>query len=364
MLTNIGQSPNARNQRHGVCNSLFVELNTSKHTNLLQIAREETSIQENQDQDYNSIEEPTKTRDTRTTIFLSCADDKYTISKFQCFLRQQIEFFAATPEDVNTHSRGRNKKVEVGQVGIRCVHCSKQSVKERSKGTAYFPSTLEGIYQAAQNMNKYHFYSGCPTISETCKSQFNDTLSSRSCGGGGKAYWSMSAEQKGLIETVAGLRFKYNCTNQKTEIDEASLRQLELATKEATSVIDPQDKDLTTDYTFMLFAQIVPYDSAKMGPMNRLPALVCKHCKGCDETGRFFRKKVSSLIKNESLAKMDNHIRKCQFCPDEIKAALKTFKQTHNYQLRRLKRGGKKALFTKMMRSIDAQSMNVSRESM
>jgi hypothetical protein len=50
--------------------------------------------------------------------------DEYKSSEYQNLLLQQIEAFQATEEDVMTHTRGRNKPILLGQVGIRCRHCA------------------------------------------------------------------------------------------------------------------------------------------------------------------------------------------------------------------------------------------------
>jgi len=302
------------------------------------------------------------------TMPLSHPEDKEKLSRLQCFLREQIEIFIATAEDATTYSRGRNKRVEVGQAGIRCKHCSTLPVKDRSKGSTYFPSTLTGIYQAAQNMYHYHFCTGCPIIAQKYPTHFNEVLSSRSCYGGGKDYWSMAAERMGLTETVVGLKLKNNSTNymddddqssSNTEVDQSSLRELELAAKDTSNIVKPEDRCFITDYTFMLFSQMFPCYPAKRTTESSLPGLVCKHCEGCNGNGAFFRTKVSSLSKNENLAQIDKHLRECRYCPDTIKAALKNLKEIHSMQTRRLKRGHKKAFFSQMMTRISSQPSNI-----
>lgn len=342
---------------------LTPRLNSLNSIESLRAMNQDKCIHEIQDDDSKSEVKEALDIYSLTTISLSQPGDKKRLSKLQCFLRQQIEFFEATIEDVNTYSRGRNKSVEVGQVGIRCIHCSVLPVKDRSKGSTYFPSTLAGIYQAAQNMYHYHFCTGCPTIAETYQSQFHDACSSRSCYGGGKDYWSESAERMGLVETMIGLKFKVHCTSTTDdlchEVDQASLKQLELTSKDTTNIVTSEDRKFTTDYIFMLFSQMSPYNPAKQERGNEHPGLTCKHCQGCYENISFFRKKVSSLSKNENLAQIDRHLSLCRCCPDEVKVTLKKLKELHGYQMRRLKRGNKKIFFTKIMAHIYEQTPNV-----
>ena len=100
----------------------------------------------------------------------------------------------------------------------------------------------------------------------------------------------------GLIETVVGLQFRNNGSDMDKmcyEVDQSSLRKLELATGDTTNIISCDDRKLTIDYICMLFSQLLTHDCMKTGQSNRLPGLICKHCKASDESGVFFYKKVS-----------------------------------------------------------------------
>lgn len=135
--------------------------------------------------------------------------DKFKLSEHQLFLRFQIEAFAATEDDVNTHIRGRNKRIALGQVGIRCRHCAHLSASRRQKGAAYFPANTMGLYQAAQNMCTAHIQCGlCPEMPEYIKEHFKGLIATKSfTSGAGRPYWAKSAKQMGLVNTEDGIRF-------------------------------------------------------------------------------------------------------------------------------------------------------------
>ena len=134
--------------------------------------------------------------------------DEKKISKYQCLLRKHIEAFEVSQDDIETHSRGRSRKIVIGQVGIRCRHCQ----GHLAKGSIYFPGTLSGIYQSAQNMALHHINprdeaSRCKAMPAEDVSQFQTLLSSKSNIGGGKGYWSEAATMLGLMDTPHGIRF-------------------------------------------------------------------------------------------------------------------------------------------------------------
>lgn len=143
------------------------------------------------------------------SLILACPEDRGMLNDNLIFLRQQIEFFQATVDDIMSHTRGRNKGIAPQQVGIRCRHCNVIPAGQRRKGSTYFPSTLMGIYQAAQNINVEHLQSGvCPKMPREVEQTLLTTRATkRASSGAGKAYWAESARMQGLIDTDDGIRF-------------------------------------------------------------------------------------------------------------------------------------------------------------
>lgn len=135
-------------------------------------------------------------------------DDETKLSAYQILLRSQIEFFSATSDDLATHARGRNKPITLGQVGIRCKHCKILAANRRNKGSVYFPFSLVGLYQAAQNMGSSHFHGqSCSEMDDALKQQFVEVLACKSTVGSGKQYWAKAAKKLGLMDTEEGIRF-------------------------------------------------------------------------------------------------------------------------------------------------------------
>lgn len=142
-------------------------------------------------------------------VILARPEDGFKLSSHQVFLRHQIEVFQATEDDVSTHTRGRNKPISFGQVGIRCRHCAHLPVSRRQKGSTYFPASLLGLYQAAQNMCTTHMQCGlCTEMPVAIKQQFSQLLNNKSSSSGaGRPYWAKTAAKLGLVDTEEGIRF-------------------------------------------------------------------------------------------------------------------------------------------------------------
>lgn len=149
----------------------------------------------------------TERKDSRLRASLSCPSDQQVLSKHQIFLRMQIEAFTAISEDISTHTRGRNKTIMLGQVGICCRHCAHLPAKQRAKGSAYYPASTLGFYQAAQNMCTTHMQSGvCPEMPLEIKDTFSQLLGTKTMGSGaGRAYWSAQGRRMGLVDTERGI---------------------------------------------------------------------------------------------------------------------------------------------------------------
>jgi hypothetical protein len=151
--------------------------------------------------------------------------DRRMVSDHQYLLREQIEAFEASEDDVTTRLRGRNKPVALGQVGIRCKHCAHLPVSRRYKGSIYFPSNKMGIYQAAQNMSITHIQCGlCDSMPDHIKQQFVLIMNTRYCAanhGMGRSYWAKSASNLGLVDTERhGIRFLPNLPADAVIVDE------------------------------------------------------------------------------------------------------------------------------------------------
>jgi hypothetical protein len=73
-------------------------------------------------------------------LYMSCDDES--LSEYQCLVRKHIELFEAGHIDVESNAQGRNKPIVMGQVGIRCRHCTMLPPKNRSRGAMYYPAKV------------------------------------------------------------------------------------------------------------------------------------------------------------------------------------------------------------------------------
>ena len=133
-----------------------------------------------------------------TTLYMP--SDDHTLSEYQCLARKQIELFAAQQIDVQSSAQGRNKPIVLDQVGIRCRHCADLPPKSRARGAVYYPSTLKGLYQAAQNMASSHLCVHCEEVPEQLRQELLLLRERKSSAGGGKDYWASAARALGAVE--------------------------------------------------------------------------------------------------------------------------------------------------------------------
>ena len=139
-------------------------------------------------------------------LFMGC--DTESLSEYQCLVRQQIEMFEAGVNDLESSTKGRNKPIILGQVGIRCRHCSTVPPKQRKKGSMYYPTKLNGLYQAAQSLASGHLCAHCNHIPAKIREQLLILKEKKSSAGGGKDYWGEGVRVIGVYEDKGGLRFR------------------------------------------------------------------------------------------------------------------------------------------------------------
>jgi hypothetical protein len=144
----------------------------------------------------------------RQPVVIYMANDEGSLSEYQCLVRQQIEVFEAGPEDVETSAQGRNRRIIMGQVGIRCRRCAMLPLRERRRGAVYYPTKLDGIYQAAQNIAKSHLAERCDHVSAATREDFAKYKDKKSSVGSGKRYWANRIATLGVYEDVGFLRFR------------------------------------------------------------------------------------------------------------------------------------------------------------
>ena len=145
-----------------------------------------------------------------TTVPMDCESDTEQLSKYQVLIRLQLEYFVSQDDDVAYSVQGRKKQIVVGQVGIRCRHCSYLPHRLRGRGAGYYPAKLSGVYQAAQNMATNHLNQHCNIIPAAIREELCSLRGGRheSSTGGGKQYWTNKCTEIGLIERDDGVYFR------------------------------------------------------------------------------------------------------------------------------------------------------------
>lgn len=143
-----------------------------------------------------------------TTKILALPSDKGVLSPYQRLIRESIQVFEAQTVDIDffANSQGRNRKVELGQVGVRCRYCAHRPLHWCGRGAVYFPGSLSTIYQAAQNMAANHFLPGiCEDMPDQVKNQFNEESQKKkeksSKRSAGKEYWECACRSLGLEDS-------------------------------------------------------------------------------------------------------------------------------------------------------------------
>jgi hypothetical protein len=128
--------------------------------------------------------------------------------------------FYSTADDVQWNAQGRNKAIVLGQVGIRCRYCARLPTWSRARGAVYYSATLDGLYQAAQNMAKNHLCRHCRLIPEDTRQKLIGLRDCKRRAAGGKKYWAEGARVLGVRQYNDGLRFKDSTTGRKQQEQE------------------------------------------------------------------------------------------------------------------------------------------------
>jgi hypothetical protein len=158
---------------------------------------------------------------------LAMPRDSLFLNDLHCFIRKNIEVFSSTKRDVSVPAPGRKSNVMVGQVGLRCIHCSGLPYKDRVKRAVCYPPTVSGIYHCVSNM-KFDHFEGCRGFPEESKKQLlelkatcNRKRGSQTANCTAKYYFN-AAKKMGLVDTPDGIRF---CTEGVGKVADSSSGQ-------------------------------------------------------------------------------------------------------------------------------------------
>lgn len=146
---------------------------------------------------------------------LACPEDETALNSLHCFVRKHLEVFAANEADIAAPAPGRKTRVVLGQVGIRCLHCSRNQGRKRVKRAVCYPPSIECIYHAVSNM-KFDHFGICPYLPADDRAEL---AALKTSGSGRKPsgalasgmstadYYQTSAIAKGLVDSSNGIRF-------------------------------------------------------------------------------------------------------------------------------------------------------------
>ena len=208
-----------------------------------------TSLQHNQQQQQPRTSQeqqqqpvPSKTSppppckiSTNNLLLASPADQQH-LNALHCFVRRQLEVFQANEHDITTPAPGRKTRINIGQVGIRCIWCAQLPPKERVKRAVCYPPSLSGVYHSVSNM-KYDHFENCRGLPPQVRAEFTSLRSSagrksvpgvsqRGSANSTAHYYYESAARLGLVDTEKGIRFLNNEVESKKTESSASPMKL------------------------------------------------------------------------------------------------------------------------------------------
>lgn len=338
---------------------------------------------------------------------LAMVSDKDWLTPLHCFVRRHcVEVFTASQEDVATPSKGKRKPITVGQVGIRCPHCHKESsnvaLKGRERGSVYYPTSISSIYNATMNLLQRHLHS-CAAVPDDIMRRYETLKADDARSGTSKRYWIESALSLGLVDAAMGIRFSalrppalptltspqeeghkavrrnsndFFSTNSNAVLDMKESQQAggdggddidesgkALATDgggtsehdltQSAPLVTPEDQPYATAFSYHLLSQMQPCvftEADRLGKRKGLPpgfpGLACRHCFGGYGSGRFFPSSIKTLSDtSKTLNVLHNHMMRCRKCPAEVRESLEGLRGTHDEERAKMKFGSQKAFF-------------------
>lgn len=309
---------------------------------------------------------------------LALPEDEEFLSPMHCFMRKYcVEAFAH--ETTVGHDATRTKycrRIQHGQVGIRCLFCKNQQHSKSVERGVCFPSSLPNIYHSIETWQRRHARA-CPHTPEWIKRELNQLKrQSRSGAGGRRHYWVTSAQLLGIVATEHGLRFSHPpgvlirddlSIFQQPRVDEESIQEstesFESSSPQSStsSLVKSEERCMVTASLFLLMEQIEVChftEEDRQGTRSKnnhehalgYSGIQCRHCRGKAGCGRYFPATLRALTSANSDRNLWNHLQKCRKCPDRVR------EQINELQLQSLneknRRGSRKQFFLNIWQRI------------
>eukprot|EP00557_Chaetoceros_sp_GSL56_P001211 CAMPEP_0176490626 /NCGR_PEP_ID=MMETSP0200_2-20121128/7974_1 /TAXON_ID=947934 /ORGANISM="Chaetoceros sp., Strain GSL56" /LENGTH=792 /DNA_ID=CAMNT_0017887951 /DNA_START=648 /DNA_END=3026 /DNA_ORIENTATION=+ len=147
---------------------------------------------------------------TTSHLLLSRKQDPDHLNPIHCFVRQNIEVFVASEEDIAAPCPGRKNTIKAGQVGLRCIHCRNVESRQRAKRAVCYPSTIGRVYNCVSDM-KFDHFSLCKYLPASQRALFNRLRNQKESQTRGKSgnntskYYYDTAVEMGMRETFDGV---------------------------------------------------------------------------------------------------------------------------------------------------------------
>lgn len=102
---------------------------------------------------------------------LGSPSDSQNLPSLHVFIRYQIEVFSAGKKELAQPAPGRKSPIQLGQVGLRCLHCKHLPIQLRTKRSESYPNKVNRIYSSVSDF-KFDHFQHCPQVPPQVREQF------------------------------------------------------------------------------------------------------------------------------------------------------------------------------------------------
>mmetsp|Transcript_2127 Transcript_2127/g.2432 ORF Transcript_2127/g.2432 Transcript_2127/m.2432 type:complete len:1061 (-) Transcript_2127:116-3298(-) len=138
-------------------------------------------------------------------ILVAIPEDKEWLSDIDAYVRKQLEVFCATEDDVAAAQADRKYPITLGQVGIRCIHCSIAQGHDAIGHAIAYPFSISGVYESVKEFHRLHLDS-CLNVPVSTRTKLNSMKGASSLSSVLRKYYTLAAGALGLRDTKDGIR--------------------------------------------------------------------------------------------------------------------------------------------------------------
>lgn len=132
-------------------------------------------------------------------------DTDWGLSDLDILVRNNLEVFQASEDDVLSAHLDGKFPIKCGQIGVRCIHCARNNVEGARRGAVMYPYSLNSLFESTRILQIMHLEQ-CSHVPDDLKKKISSfkrslfSMGTMALASSLRRYYTVSAKSLGLFD--------------------------------------------------------------------------------------------------------------------------------------------------------------------